>query len=184
MVLFVTGLAAASSSFSELNWEPNQEYTFEYRGRLLTGIPELASQYSGVGMKCLIHLQVQAANKFALKIQNAQYTKVNSVLNSGDETIHGSSGNFEESNWRNLQLPAYQPISGESAQMLSMPTMFQMAQGGVIEHITLSKDEPEWSVNFKKAIVVLFQTQNSHGASALETNTVSTSTTYYRRSGE
>ena len=141
--------------------------------------------YTGLLRPAILYAALNWSNELnTMKIENAQYSKVNNVLNSGEGSVHGSSGNFEESNWRNLQLPSYEQVSGESAQMLGMTTLFSMGQGGIIEHITMSKDEPEWSVNFKKAIVVLFQTQNSHGASALETNTVSTSTTYYRRSGE
>ena len=180
--LFVLlGLAAASGSggYSELTWEPNQEYDFKYQGRLLTGIPELASQYTGLGIQCSVRLQVQEPNKFAMKIEHAQFSKVNDVLRSGSSSSGSSSSSSsvgggssdEENNWRNLELPSYQPMPEESARFLSMPTIFEINESGAVKEVTLSKEEPEWSVNFKKALIVLFQTKTREGSS-LESNTV------------
>merc|ERR1712186_317228 len=40
-------------------WKSNTEYTYEYQGRLLTGIPELSStHFSGIGIKCTLNVVV------------------------------------------------------------------------------------------------------------------------------
>ena len=69
-------------------------------------------------------------------------------------------------------MPSYERLPKESSGFLSMTTVFQIAEGGAIEQITLSKEEPDWSINFKKALVVLFQTKTGE-TSSLESNTVS-----------
>ena len=58
-------------------------------------------------------------------------------------------------------------------QILSVPVEFVMACNGKVREITVSKDEPEWSLNFKKALVVLFQTTVDTYSIELEQNRVS-----------
>ena len=58
-------------------------------------------------------------------------------------------------------------------QILSVPVEFVMACNGAIREITVSKDEPEWSLNFKKALVVLFQSTVDTYSIELEQNRVS-----------
>merc|ERR1712029_1206763 len=56
-LLLVVGLAAASGlSGSGIKFEAGKEYVFEYSGRLMTGIPALASQYSGLGINATVSL--------------------------------------------------------------------------------------------------------------------------------
>ena len=44
-------------------------------------------------------------------------------------------------------------------RMLSMPTPFEVSrESGRVSSIRVSQEEPEWSVNFKKALIALFQT--------------------------
>ena len=124
-----------------------------------------------MGIKCRVHLQIQSSNKFAMKISQAEFSKVNDVLSAGPSSS-SSSGSYVENNWRELQLPSFQPMPQESADILAVPTMFQVTEGGAVESLVLSKTEPEWSVNFKKALVVVFQTKSREGSS-LESNTVS-----------
>ena len=61
-------------------WEPDTEYTYDYQGRLLTGIPELSSaHFSGVGIKCRLSLTVTRTGRIVLQIREAQFAKVNDV---------------------------------------------------------------------------------------------------------
>ena len=61
-------------------WVPGTEYTYEYNGRLLTGIPELSStHFSGIGIKCKLSLIVTRAGRIILQIKDAQYARVNEV---------------------------------------------------------------------------------------------------------
>ena len=47
---------------------------------MLTGLPELSTHYAGMGLWCKVILQVQGANKFAMQIKDAKFTRVNEVL--------------------------------------------------------------------------------------------------------
>ena len=69
-----------SSLTSELKWESGQTYEFEYKGRMLTGLPELSTHFTGMGLQAKVILQVQSASKFAMQITDAKFTRVNEVL--------------------------------------------------------------------------------------------------------
>ena len=61
-------------------WVPGTEYTYEYAGRLLTGIPELSStHFSGIGIKCKLSLTVTRSGRIVLHIKDAHYARVNEV---------------------------------------------------------------------------------------------------------
>ena len=61
-------------------WKPDTEYTYEYNGRLLTGIPELSSHhFSGIGIKCKLSLTVTRFGRVVLHIKDAEYARVNNV---------------------------------------------------------------------------------------------------------
>ena len=71
-------------------WSPGTEYTYEYQGRLLTGIPELSSHhFSGVGIKCKLSLTVTRHGRLVLQIREAEYARVNNVrLRYVEETFN------------------------------------------------------------------------------------------------
>ena len=51
----LSGLVNASGiSGPGLKFEAGKEYVFDYTGRLMTGIPELANQYSGLGIDATV----------------------------------------------------------------------------------------------------------------------------------
>ena len=95
-----------SSGDSEWYWETGKEYVYQYSGRLLTGIPELADVYSGVGINCTVHIQRSTKsseeNMFYLSIKNPKYVRVNEKL----ESASPSSSN----NWRELRLPEFTEV--------------------------------------------------------------------------
>ena len=99
-----TGLAIASRTSggdSEWYWETGKEYVYQYSGRLLTGIPELADVYSGVGINCTVHIQRSTKsseeNMFYLSIKDPKYVRVNEKLESASPST--------PNNWRELRLP-------------------------------------------------------------------------------
>ena len=49
-------------------------------------------------------------------------------------------------------------------RMLSKPTPFEISESGKVSSIRVSHDESEWSINFKKALVALFQTGLGEGS--------------------
>ena len=61
-------------------WRPGTEYTYEYSGRLLTGIPELSSRhFSGIGIRAKLSLTVTRFGRIVLHIKDAEYARVNDV---------------------------------------------------------------------------------------------------------
>jgi hypothetical protein len=140
-------------SGSALRWESGHEYVYSYNGRLLTGIPELNEHhFSGLGIKCEISLQVKSENMLVLSIRDPKYTRVN-------EAMQPNTGDQRGSNWRFLQMPSYTSVPSESRRLLEKPTAFEVsASSGKVESIRVSSEEPEWSVNFKKALISLLQT--------------------------
>ena len=66
-----------------------------------------------------------------------------------------------------LQVPA------EQAQILAKPVEFVIACNGAVREVIVSRDEPEWSINFKKALVDLFQAKVDSYSWELEENRVS-----------
>ena len=86
---------------------------------------------------------------------------MNNVIISLQE-LKSVTGGQDGNNWRFLPLTGYQRVPSESMQMLSKPTPFEVSESGKVSSIRLSHDEPEWSINFKKALVALFQTGLGH----------------------
>ena len=66
-------------------------------------------------------------------------------------------------------------VPAEQAQILANPVAFVLDCNGAVREVTVSKDEPEWSINFKKALIVLFQAKVDSYSWELEQNRVSIS---------
>ena len=64
-------------------------------------------------------------------------------------------------------------VPAEHAQVLANPVEFVVACDGSVRQVTVSRQEPEWSLNFKKALVVLFQSTVDTYSMELEQNMVS-----------
>ena len=64
-------------------------------------------------------------------------------------------------------------VPAEHAQILANPVEFVVACDGSVRQVTVSRQEPEWSLNFKKALVVLFQSTVDTYSMELEQNRVS-----------
>ena len=64
-------------------------------------------------------------------------------------------------------------VPAEHAQVLANPVEFVVACDGSVRQVTVSRQEPEWSLNFKKALVVLFQSTVDTYSMELEQNRVS-----------
>ena len=71
--------------------------------------------------------------------------------------------------WLSFQVPA------EQAQILAKPVALFLDCNGAVREVTVSKDEPEWSINFKKALIVLFQAKVDSYSWELEQNRVNNS---------
>merc|ERR1712111_206620 len=154
-LLLVVGLAAASGlSGSGIKFEAGKEYVFEYSGRLMTGIPALASQYSGLGINATVSLVAKTPTTFGLVVSAPKFVKINDVLTPIEDNVPST---YEGTNWRRVKLPEMVEVPAEFKKILAIPVVVELGVTGEVIKVVISKNEPEWSVNFKKGIVSLFQ---------------------------
>ena len=76
---------------------------------------------------------------------------------------------LSEKHWYKRYFKIYIQISGEFETILSKPILFAMTNGE-IHSAKISKEEPVWSVNFKKALALQFQTKYDVSLSEEEEN--------------
>merc|ERR1712180_274529 len=76
-LLMVVGLAAASSTGlgRELKFDAGKEYLFQYSGRLMSGIPELANQYSGLAINATVGLIAKSQTTLSLVVSAPKSVK-------------------------------------------------------------------------------------------------------------
>jgi len=151
--LCLAGLALANNSWkngNEWRFENDREFVYSYNGRMLTGIPELADVYTGIAINCSVHIRSVSrdSNSYLLAVRNPKFVRIN------DELVPASRPGV--TNWRELRLPELQEVSGEYQKYLSQPMMFTMTNGEITS-AKISKNEPVWCVNFKKALALQFQ---------------------------
>jgi hypothetical protein len=116
-----------------------QTYLYEYSGRLLTGIPELANQYSGFEIMSDLILQPISESVVALKLANVRIGQHNGQV----------PNNYQQRFVMNhLPDPQYQ-------KELTKPIRFVYNDGKVVA-FEADQSEPEWSLNIKKSILSLF----------------------------
>merc|ERR1712168_166785 len=160
-LLLVVGLAAASGlSGSGIKFEAGKEYVFEYSGRLMTGIPALASQYSGLGINATVSLVAKTPTTFGLVVSTPKFVKINDVPTPVEDNVPST---YEGTNWRRVKLPEMVEVPAEFKKILAIPVVVELGVTGEVIKMVMSKNEPEWSVNFKKGIVSLFQVKVETG---------------------
>jgi hypothetical protein len=76
----------------------------------LTGLPSLASQYSGIGLQATVKVFAKTADILVLQVQEPKYVDVNNVLHpseNGADTSYKTEG----WNWRKLNLPPLKQVN-------------------------------------------------------------------------
>ena len=147
-------LCALGTSTSNFLVRTGEENVYNYQGKILTGIPELEQTFAGMAIECEVLLQGQGFTAegpgngvFKIALRNIKFNNFNEKL-SGPEPL----------NWRTLVTPATSPVPEALKVFLESPVQGEM-EAWKIKKVTLSADEPEWSVNFKKALVAAIKVQ-------------------------
>lgn len=171
---------------NRFDWNPRTEYTFEYNGRLLSGLPELVSQYAGVSIKCKVHVKVLSTDlhgeptRFGFRITDGEYVRVN-------DRVHGRNREGGD-NWRNVELGPYTPVPTEMSTHLYNPFNVDLKTNGEFDHMVVGETEPDWSINLKKGLTSLFQTRfvstGSSNGEVLSTNSLGGGGDSVTRGGE
>jgi hypothetical protein len=136
LILAFAGLACSSQWFS-----PGQEYVYTYSGRILTGIPQIDSTFAGMGIKGKVIVQAITTDTYKFMMKNVQFGAFNEKLSGPEPT-----------NWRNVEIDSSTPLAGEYKQYMESPVVF-MTEHGQFKTVSVSSSEPEYSVNFKKALI-------------------------------
>lgn len=130
-------LSFAGYVSTQFAWQTGKQYTYQVRGRLMTGISEINTQYAGLELDYKVVLTVVGPNTVVLKPQGFKAVEVNAELDGG---------------WRDGELNNESPvdIKGELREYLESPIELTLRQG-VIDSIKVESHLPTWAVNIKKA---------------------------------
>jgi hypothetical protein len=137
--LVAIGLIGLASSDA---FKTGKTYHYAVRGRLMNGLTEISTQYSGLEMDYRLRLTVIGENTVNFKPEEMKFYEVNDVLKGG---------------WRDGELRNERPVelTQEIRQYLESP-MDVTFNKGIVESITLQGNLPTWAVNMKKAMVSHF----------------------------
>merc|ERR1712142_109323 len=139
--LLVIGCVAAGS-IRPYSWTPSKEYKYKYSTQVLTGIPELNEQFSGLRLVSYVRVQPKQDYTLRIKLEEPKLITYNDILEL-DERYLPTEGREE-------------PIPGHMKSWLETPfTIFH--KRGIVEKIQVEKSEPEFIVNLKKALVSQLQ---------------------------
>merc|ERR1711887_46875 len=147
-------LCAIGTSTANFLVRTGEENVYHYQGKILTGIPELENTFAGMAIDCEVLLQGHGFTAeglgngvFKIALRNIKFNNFNEKL-TGPEPL----------NWRTVVTPATAPVPEAFRAFLEAPVKGEM-EAWQIKKVTPSADEPEWSVNFKKALVAAIKVQ-------------------------
>lgn len=179
ILILVIGAVASEPFFS-----PGQEYEFDYKGKIMTGIPELdKTHFAGLTLEGKVILQAHDSQNFKLALKDVRFNNFNMRLtdledpewsrrsSSREDEDDPSEYGWQSQNWRNLKTPDTVPVPHEFQTILESPVEFSIVNGE-IRSVKVSRDEADWSVNFKKALVSLMKVQTPAGHHDLSHNSV------------
>jgi len=143
--IFLLALVAAASAINTrvqpaYKFEQGKTYVYDYQTQLVTGMPGVADQMSGLFMKGDLILQGRSDSEVALKLKSIRVgSQLEMNLREQDddfegETIEGWTKYHEE--------------------QLKKPIVFSVVDGKIVSFVC-EESEPQWSLNLKKAILSL-----------------------------
>ena len=156
IALIALGCVAAGS-IQTYGWSPSQEYRYTYSSQVLTGIPELNNQYSGVRLTAQVRIQPRRDSTCRIQLEQPRFVTYNEVIEFRGEHI-SSEGRQEE-------------IPSHLKTWLEKPfTVFH--KRGLVEKLETENGEPEFIVNLKKALTSQLQQDLSKAESVRGQNQV------------
>jgi hypothetical protein len=123
-------------------WDENQEYHYEYKARVVTGIKEDINQFSGIGLKGVIVAQ-RKGDKVYFKFQDMTHGTFNQKF---EQKFEGEEFVFP-----------YQPIEQNEMSAHFDKPWRATYENGLIKDFETHSDDPINSVNVKRAILSMFQ---------------------------
>lgn len=139
--LFAFCLLAGAVS-TEYAWKVGKSYTYAVRGRVMSGITEINTQYAGLEMNYNVVLTITGENTINLKPMHLKLVEVN-------DKIHGG--------WRDGEFREERPVelTEEFRGYLESPIEFTLEKG-IVTSLKVESNLPLWAINMKKAQVSHF----------------------------
>lgn len=143
-----------SSEFPQLNqprygdvssFEDGKQFKYLYEGQILTGMPDVHKQFSGLRLRAIVNIQLGAPNgKDLMQIEKVFVGSIHERFVSEPMSLIPTA--FVE------QIPETNAVFEE---VLKKPIRFNYENGKVKEFETTEED-PSWSINMKRAILTTF----------------------------
>jgi len=134
-------LLCAATATAQYGAKPNNQYEYRFVAKLMTGIPEISSQYSGMGLKATLLVQAPAADVLMFKLRDTMMAELRNKQ--------------VDLPWHESFPMDWQPVT-EVKQLLEQPWKVTLQKGKILE-LVVGGNEPENMVNIKKAIVQRWQ---------------------------
>lgn len=106
-------------------------------------------------MEGQVIVQATSQNSFKMMMRNVKFGTFND---------HLSGSSQQPTNWRNVQLESSTPLTSQYQQYMESPVEFTVEQGQ-FSTVKVNSEEPQWAVNFKKALVASIKVQHPHQSS-------------------
>jgi len=116
-------------------WTPNTEYAYKVQSRTLSALHQVGDEYSGMLTRATLKLRAVSQNKLYAKLSKPEYADVHQTLPGG----WGSPIDEQSLQWQKLDM--------------TEKTFTIELRNGVVEHINVRPDVPEWELNMIKGIV-------------------------------
>ena len=140
----LAGAVLTASSLSPHGWSQGKEYRYGWTSQVLSGIPELNHQYSGLRLVGEVVVQADSDSTLRVRVDNPKMRVYNDVLDLDEDYLAVGSGSGEAD------------ISREMEQWLETPFKVYH-KGGLVEKMEFEKEEPEFIVNIKKGLMSKLQ---------------------------
>jgi hypothetical protein len=131
---------------TSLIFKPGVEYIYHYKGHVLSGIPSVSKQFSGILIDTLVIFQFQQDYKVVMRLEKIKLFKLNEKITTKP---------LEPLNESELTLLTGE-VSTILTEYLTKPIKFRYVEGEVRE-LEKETEDKYWSVNIKKGILSLFQ---------------------------
>jgi hypothetical protein len=141
LIAFLAAFIALANGLSTREvWPAGKEFVYEYKARVVAGIPAIKQQLTGFGIKSIVKLQVVSPDTILVKMTELETGKVNNKVPHADPMVYRGSPELD-----------WSPIQGEAEEVLKVPFKIKL-RNGLVTNLEVVEEEPTWSVNIKKGL--------------------------------
>jgi hypothetical protein len=159
MKVFVGLLAfvVVASAVSSDSFRSDRQYEYTYKSHSLSGIPLVSNERTGIYLSTKVQLYFETDEKVVLQLSEPEVRRI-----SRDEP-ETRSDRVHVPELHEISRDEYSELPSDVKETvlthLRRPIRFTLKRTNEIRDILAEREEPEWALNIKKAIVSHFQTQ-------------------------